>query len=435
MTSKLRSRFNKSQKASTLNRRSFSARILTASTLCAMSVLGAGVAPASALPSTTSWTNSGLQNIVVETGNISVSADGCGDRGDSVCDISVLKPAGATVRKAYFVIASGFNYFDTPTQVKLAGTTVTFTHKAQETRNPPRMGSTFNFANHLADVTDLVKPIVDAGGVGEQNLSVDYSLSNNVDMNRFSGAALTIIYDDPGAPLGSVLYNFGTTSSAGESFTMSFPSAVKANLTDAWLSAGIGWSVSDGTQVTKISISSNGRPNVVLSGSAGGADDGNNITVGGIADNISNPASTSTTAVDDELYSLQPLLEDGDTYLTMSTQNLSNDDNLFQVIMYLPSLTVSGVTVGVAIGEGVAAPAPAGSIQTPTTTPSVATTTTPSVATTTTPSVATTATVLATTGTSATQQLWLTVWLILTGAVLLGFARSKNSRVPKHLER
>lgn len=420
-------RFNRVDKRTSGDKRFSSARKFTASALCVIALVGVGHAPASALPTTTTWTNAGLQNMVIETGNVSASVDGCGDRGDSICSIDIVKPAGATVRKAYFVIASGMNYFDTPTQIKLEQTTITFTHKASETRNPPNNGSTFNFTNHLADVTSLIKPIVDANNSANQTVEADYSLANSGGL-RFSGAALTVIFDDPSAPQGSILYNFGTTSSAGESFAMSFSPVVKANLSAAWLSVGIGWSADGGSQVTRISLSSNGRSNTVLSGAAGGADDGTNITVGGVGDNITNPSSTSNTATDDELYSLQPLLEDGDTSLTISTQNLSNDDNLFQAVMYLPTVLVSQVTVGTAFAEGVAVTPPASSQTTPTTTPA---STAPTVSTPT----STSPLRLAATGSSVSEQLGWIVSLMLIGLALLGLSQHHRKKIAAYSSR
>ena len=291
-----------------------------------------------ALPATTSWLNSGLQNVDLVTGNISVSADACGDRIDGICDIAVEKPSGATVRSAYLVLASGFNHTAVPTRVTLSGTTVTFTHKAQETRNP-----TFNFTNHLADVTSIVKPVVDVAASGLTQIAVDYHLDFGSGSN-FSGAALTVIFDDPAAPNATVMYNFGTTSSAGECFTLNFPSVVKSNVGTATLSVGIGWSAPDNFQVTEIKASANGRTPVVLADKAGSNDDGNNITVGGVGDNSANP-TLGNQSFDDEFYRVDQLLNDGDTYLSLCTKNTSNDDNLFQSIFYLPGIAVSGSTM------------------------------------------------------------------------------------------
>jgi hypothetical protein len=58
------------------------------------------------------------------------------------------------------------------------------------------------------------------------------------------------------------------------------------------------------------------------------------ISVGGSGDTNSNPANPLTTATtnarsDDELYNLLPLVNNGDTTVTVSTRNPSNDDNIF----------------------------------------------------------------------------------------------------------
>jgi LPXTG-motif cell wall-anchored protein len=401
-------------------------------------VFWVSISPAVALPATTSWTNAGMQNMVIETGNVSYSADGCGDSTTKRCNVEVLKPAGATVRKAYFVIASGFNFFQTPTTVKLSDQAIAFTHKAQETRNPNNGSGTFNFANHLADVTSIVKPIVDTGATGSHLFAVDYSSPSGMSL---SGAALTVIFDDPAAPQGSVIYNFGTTSSVGESFTVSFPPVTKSNLTTASLSIGVGWSTGFDPQVSTISLSPNGRANTIASRSAGGFDDGTNISVGGVGDNIANPANPTVSAADDELYSLQTFFEDGDTNLTVSTINPSSDDNIFQSIIYIPSVNVSGVEVGVALTQGAAGPAPTQSPTTPatttpatttpaTTTPATTTpaTTTPATTTpaTTTPATTTPAARLATTGATVEWLMVTGLLVAIAGSGLLAFSRRKR---------
>ncbi len=327
-------------------------------------VISISVSSANALPNTTSWLNSGLQNMDLITGSVSVSADACGDRTDGQCDIDIQKPSGATVRTAYFVMASGFNYTTVPSQVILAGSTVTFTHKAQETRNP-----TFNFTNHLADVTNIIKPIIDVRSSGISQVAVDYSLDYGPGKNYFSGAALTVIFDDPSAPSATVMYNFGTTSSAGECFTLNFPAVVKSNVGAATLSAGIGWSAPDNFQVTEIKASVNGRTAVVLADKAGSTDDGNNITVGGVGDNSANP-TLGNQSLDDELYRVDSLLNDGDTNLAICTKNTSNDDNLFQSILYLPGVVATSAAQSTGVTPPAAAPVPASTVSpTPTPTP------------------------------------------------------------------
>jgi hypothetical protein len=82
----------------------------------------------------------------------------------------------------------------------------------------------------------------------------------------------------------------------------------------------------------------NGRPVLAgtrLTSAAGGFDDGIRtdgglITAGGIGDSNANPGDPfDINAADDELYSLVPFLETGDTSFTIFTVNPSNDDNIF----------------------------------------------------------------------------------------------------------
>lgn len=310
-------------------------------------ILSTGVA--TALPATTSWTNAGLQTVVSASGKLTVSTDGCGDRTTGICNLSVEKPAGAVVSGAYLVLASGFNFTGVPTRTTLEGTTVTFTHKAYEDRNP-----TFDFTNHLADVTDIVKPVIDAAPTGVSQVSIDYHLDFGSGSN-FSGAALTVIFDDPNASNGTVIMNFGAMVSSGDCSTFNFPAIVASNVGASTLSVGIGWSSGGGDQISTISAAANGRSSVVIANRAGGIEDGNNITVGGVGDTSANP-TLGNFASDDEFYRVDQLLSDGDTSLEICSVNGSADDNLFQSVLYLSGVIVAGST-------------PVGSATTPVTTP------------------------------------------------------------------
>jgi hypothetical protein len=84
-----------------------------------------------------------------------------------------------------------------------------------------------------------------------------------------------------------------------------------------------------------------------LTTSAGGQDDGEGadgglITVGGIGDNPANVAPTAKpmdTNLDDEYYNLAlgnsanpaPFILPGDTFLRLTTQNPTEDDNVFGI--------------------------------------------------------------------------------------------------------
>ena len=82
---------------------------------------------------------------------------------------------------------------------------------------------------------------------------------------------------------------------------------------------------------------------------AGGNDDGADangalITVGGVGDSTANPPDPLLKPVfdrryDDELYSLLPFVANGDTQITVHTQNPSSDDNVFFAALELTSAT------------------------------------------------------------------------------------------------
>jgi hypothetical protein len=85
-------------------------------------------------------------------------------------------------------------------------------------------------------------------------------------------------------------------------------------------------------QVSQIDV--NGQR---LTSSAGNHDDGlqevdgSLITAGGIGDSFSNPVDPFSTndSGDDELYDLHSFVSQGDQFLTIRTQNATNDDNIF----------------------------------------------------------------------------------------------------------
>ena len=75
-------------------------------------------------------------------------------------------------------------------------------------------------------------------------------------------------------------------------------------------------------------------------GCAGSFDDGvqgetssSLITVGGVGDSTDNPTPPDNPPSDDELYNLEPFLVQGDTQLTVTSSNPSQDDNLFLAVI------------------------------------------------------------------------------------------------------
>ncbi len=291
-----------------------------------------------ASPSPTSTTS--LSPFVTETGKISLSIDGMGTLSDSGV-VQVEKPAGATVRSAYLITASMSG------QGPLANGTVAV---AGNPVNWDAGVSSLSWWNYRADVTPIVKPIVDAAPAGRVNITLTESLSSKVD-----GSVLAVIFNDPGVVKdNTVVLLFGGQNTAGDTFNIGL--ADPLDMSDPDLALGMSLGISYGFQA-----SGGGQYSIVdvngdrLTTSAGGEDDGASyngalITVGGLDDNSSNPADPYQTPVnqrtDDELYDLLPFVENGDTSIQVDTSNPSNDDNIFFGAFNLASTSA-------VVGEGI----------------------------------------------------------------------------------
>ncbi len=292
-----------------------------------------------ALPSTTSWTNAGLQEMVRFSGPLSVSIDGAGF--SQTGSIQVDKPANSTVIAAYLTSALTTSSTTMPA-VTLEGSNVTFTHMASQS-------SGSSFVNHFADVTSIVKPIIDNAAAGISTLSLTESA---VDTGINDGEELVVIFDDPAKPASSVILMFGASRTSGDSFAFNFPAITDLNAQIPTLSVGIGFSYQSAgnrSQQSDIKLSTTSVPSLqAISLTAGGQDDGAGangalITVGGIGDSTALPG-LSANDDDDELYGLSSFLSVGDTNLTLNTRNASGNDNLFQAVLYFEGVTVAGAT-------------------------------------------------------------------------------------------
>lgn len=299
------------------------------------------------LPGTTSYGSKGLNEMLRVTGRLYVSLDGLGTL-DGTGNLQVDKPStGAKVVGAYLTITQWNKLTTAPTDFSLNSQTVTFTHDA--------LGAGGSGKNFLADVTSLVKTTIDAAGAGTLNLAVNEGTDNN----NIEGSSLLVIFDDPDSVWGSVIFMFGSSDTTGDSFEASFPALGSDELAGHWLSLAIGFGyqrtgLAQSSTVT-ITTSAELSPQT-LSQVAGGYDDGDNgdgalITVGGIGDSIENNPGTSTTFVsanrtDDELYGLEDYLAAGDTSITVKSINPSNNDDIYQAVLYLNRVQIeNAVTV------------------------------------------------------------------------------------------
>jgi hypothetical protein len=218
-----------------------------------------------------------------------------------------------------------------------------------------------------ADVTAQVAEAVGSGGavtsfkVGRSGVTEQEELEGST---ALQGVALVVIYENPSSPLESVAILDGAADSAGDVAKLDFVAPLDTGAPGfaAQMAIGDGYSYQNGgsthacgpaPQDSIIEVDSKR-----LTSCAGGSDDGevypeHLITVGGIGDSLEDPSNpfTTTEGEEDELYTLTPFLENGETELTIETKNPSGDDDLF--------LAVIEITADASVGVGAETPPPA----------------------------------------------------------------------------
>lgn len=266
----------------------------------------------------------GLQPFFSENGPLGLSVDALGTL-LAFGTVEVEKPADAVVRSAFLVAATG-GHDGTEIQdgeIRVDGRSVLWD------RSIPNVIGGWNA---MADVTDLLRPKIDAAGPGRIVVEIAEQNTELVD-----GVALAVVFQLADATVDNeVNLFFGAHGAAGNGFTIELSHA--ADVVDTRYTMGVG--ISYGLQTSKDTkqytvIDVNGRR---LTAAAGGPDDGSPfagalITVGGLEDNSSNPPDAVATPVnltsDDECYDLTPFVRPGDTKIEIATANPSKDDNLF----------------------------------------------------------------------------------------------------------
>ena len=294
-------------------------------------------------PMIDSMTNKGpslsaaLTPVVTEGGKISWSIDGLGMDPRTSGTIQVEKPAGATVRKAYMAAATvGTDAYNVQTgDIKIDGADV-----AWDTMVSSDMGG----HNYWTDVTSLVKTKIDAAPAGR----IDMTISENP-TTRIDGELLVVIFNDPAQTTdNTIMLMFGAQKMGGDNFNIALAEPIDKSDPNLALEFSLASSYSnqDGSAQYSI-VDVNG---VRMTTSAGGNDDsidpmdnGNLFTVGGLDDSTANPADPTATPTnkrsDDELYSLLPFVNDGDTQILVHTLNPSRDDNILFAGLYIRSAT------------------------------------------------------------------------------------------------
>ena len=275
---------------------------------------------------------SGLEVFYRKFGKLRLSVDAAGSN-DLSHVVSVKKPAkDAVVEKAFLMAASNNQVAIANGNVRLDGKKVTW------------VDSVFNdvsgypgfFNSVLADVTNIVKPKVDAAAAGK----INFTLAEGDNNGAIDGEVLAVVFRTPSdKEKRTIVLMFGGQQLAGDRFelTLAEPIDPKARGAFANMGLGISYSYQPGNQpVDQYSIINiNGQR---VSTSAGGQDDGSLtngalITAGGLGDSKANPvdpnAPPTDTRTDDEMYNLLKFLNAKTTKILVDTTNPSDDDNIF----------------------------------------------------------------------------------------------------------
>jgi hypothetical protein len=254
-------------------------------------------------------------------GTVGVSTDGFG----SLSTLSASVPAGATVLGAW-LYSSSYTFGATYTPGgTLDGNALSY--------GAPVVNSDAGFLfSNRANVTSIVKPIIDAGPGGVYDFTVTESNSTQ------DGTALVVVYELASLPVSTVGILDGFSATGGDSTSISFATGLDPTAPGffAEMRLGIGFSCgpSDGCTSQRSNVTVNGT---LITGNAGDNDDavglaanGNLITVGGFDD----PFSPMLPAYGDdrERYNLVPQIDLGDTQILVQTNNPTADDNIFLAV-------------------------------------------------------------------------------------------------------
>ena len=272
---------------------------------------------------TTGVAHASLTEFMTFVGNVGYSSDGFGSTSQSGT-ISASVPTGATVLAAY--LYSGYNAFSgpaTPAGTTLNGNAVAFGPNVNNATACCGIGSA------RADVTGIVKPIIDGGGGGIYNFTVVEGSGGQ------DGEALVVVYSLPSLPVSTVGILDGFASVTGDVTSINFADPLHPAAPGFFAEMIIGDNFSCCTS-QRSTITVNGT---IITENAGNFDDGlqlangSLITVGGFDDPFS--PFLPTYAQDHERYNLVPQITDGDTSIEVRTFNASRDDNIFLALFHV----------------------------------------------------------------------------------------------------
>lgn len=265
-------------------------------------------------------------------GNVSFSSDGFGSLNTSGT-IHASVPSGATVLAAY--LYTSINSGASTASGTLNGTSVAYGPFVAQAPSCCGLGM------RRADVTSIVKPIIDVGPGGVYNFTVSETNTSAQD-----GEALVVVYNLPSLPTSTVAILDGFSASSGDSFMANFTTPLNPAAPGFFMEMVLGIGFSCGDPACGTTQNSTVRVNgTTITTNAGNYDDadlpppgnaanGRLITVGGHCagcgthDDPFSPMMP-TYAEDHERYDLAPFIVSGSTSVVVNTVNPSGDDNIF----------------------------------------------------------------------------------------------------------
>lgn len=273
--------------------------------------------------------------------------DAVGSNGSPVGTLSVSVPAGSTIQRAF--LYSSTNGIGTVPSVRFAD--VDYGPEDFEFLGAVPGGQEIGTIQaYRADVTPHMLSLVGSG----REQAFELEISRETPTERIDGEVLVVVYSNPNEKERTIALLDGGSSPDGSTFSFyaasPLPDPSQPDF-EALLSLGIGFSAPDpldpnpsgDRQLSRVNV--NGRR---LTSSAGGYDDGDFnengalITAGGVGDSFLNPPdpffeNVEDIEYDDELYNLAfgnavdptPFIRAGDMRITISTENPSDNDNIF----------------------------------------------------------------------------------------------------------
>ena len=254
-------------------------------------------------------------------GNVKLSTDGWGGLSNAGA-IQAEAASGSTVLAAYLYTATYFNSSLIPDSVTLNSTAVSYDWLSVNPDN--------GLGTARADVTSLVKSVIDSGPGG----TYDFQIDEGAQGGSINGSALVVVYENPALPKATVGVLNGFYAVGGDSASIIFSQALDPTASGFFAEMVIGSSHSCCNQSSTITV--NGE---LLTQNAGNFDDGDQlangalITVGGVGDDFS--PTLPSYADDHERYNLTSFVTKGDTAINILTNNPSGDDNIFLAGFYV----------------------------------------------------------------------------------------------------